>query len=304
VNKLVFIAQLSLDFVFSHLKELPKEGEEVLSKGFNMSLGGGTLTYPIILHRLGIDTKVIVKKSKSIHGDLAYKLLLTEGIKDIITVEPNDFDPVMTTAVLSFEKDRSFVSNNSSKAFQFADHFLFENLKDSKVVFATEHNLSILPKLKNAGCLIVFDIGWSESITLKKYSNILPYVDYFTPNEKEAIKLTGTSDIKKSLSILKEIVPYPIISCGKDGCKTILEDGKILHVSIPEDITSVDSTGAGDNFMAGLIYGINKNWNITECLKFANCSGALSTTGYGCYGAGYTLENIMERLSEIKVKII
>lgn len=304
MNQLVFIAQLSLDFIFSHLDEMPGEGEEVLSKGFSLSLGGGTLVYPIVLNRLGINCRVILAKSRSIHSDLAYKLLLDQGINNIDAIEVDDFDPVMTTAVLSFEKERSFVSHNDERAFHFSDDFLFEQLKSSKVVFATERNLILLPRLKEAGCIVVFDLGWSDTLNLDQYSSVFPYVDYFTPNEKEAKKITGTSTVEESLRILKTLVPFPIVSCGEKGCRSILDDGRVLQVSIPGSISAVDTTGAGDNFMAGLIYGIYSDLNIIECLKLANCTGALSTTGYGCYEAEYSLEDLLSKISEVKVDFI
>lgn len=290
---LTFIAQLSLDFLFGGVERLPGSGEEVLSSSFSIQLGGGTLVYPIVLSRLGEDCRLIVKKDDSLQSDWAYSLLKNAGIKEIEIV-PADFDPVMSTAVISQKHDRSFISYNNPGAFSFDSEFLYERLRSSKVVFASEQNRELLPRLKEHGCITVFDVGWSDDLTLEKYRPVLQYVDYFTPNDKEAMKMTGTDSVSASLAVLQRFVKHPIVSCGKDGCMT-MQDGRLLHVPAPKGIRTVDTTGAGDNFMAGLIYAVNRELPLAECLCFANCTGALSTTAMGCYGAAYTLADV-ERL--------
>lgn len=298
MSRLTFATQLSLDFIFGNIKELPRLGEEVLSAYFDIQLGGGTLVYPIVLSRLGVECRVIVKKTDSLQSDLAYTLLQKHGIHEIITIPADDYDPVMATAVISQDKDRSFISHNDSRALQFEDDFLLEHFQDSPVVFAMEQNERIIPPLKEQGHTIVFDVGWSEDLSVQKYAHILKYVDYFTPNKKEAMKMTATNTVQESLRVLQRYVKYPIVSCGKDGCVTI-ENDNILHVKAPQGIHVVDTTGAGDNFMAGLVYGIYHGLPIRECMKFANCTGALSTTQPGCYGAEYTLADIQECLKQI-----
>ena len=298
MSKLTFIAQLSLDYIFGDIKKLPESGEEVIASTSDIQLGGGTLVYPIVLTKMGIDCKVIIKKSDSIQADIAYKLLKTYAVKEIEIVEAIDFNPVMSTAVLSLESDRSFVSYNNEKALLFDDAFLVDRLKNSKVVFALERNIDIMPKFKENGSTIVFDIGWSDDLNIDRYKGILNYVDYFTPNDKEAMKMTKTESVEDSLLVLQKYVKHPIVSCGAQGCKTIV-DGDIIHVKAPKNIKTVDTTGAGDHFMAGLIYGIYQDMSIESCMKMANCTGALSTTAYGCYGAEYVLEDVLKLYNEM-----
>lgn len=294
---LTFAAQLSLDFVFGHVKKLPEVGEEVLAETFSIQLGGGTLTYPIVLTRLGLDCRLIVKSASSVHGDLAWRLLEERGIREIVTVPAEGFDPVMSTAVISLEKDRSFVSRNDPGAFDFDDAFLLPYLSKSPVVFAQLQNRKLLPRLKAAGCIVVFDVGWSEDLDLSDFSDVLPHVDYFTPNDKEAMKMTGAATVEESVRILSGHVPHPIVSCGARGCMSVV-DGAIVTVP-PPDVASVDSTGAGDNFMSGLIYAICRGMSIVDAMRFANCTGALSTTGYGCYGTDYRLADVLELMQRM-----
>ena len=62
----------------------------------------------------------------------------------------------------------------------------------------------------------------------------------------------------------------------------ILEDGapRLLR-NIPE-FTCKDSTGAGDAFLAGLMYGLYHGYPFADCVRFGNITGGKSVTGVGC----------------------
>ena len=47
------------------------------------------------------------------------------------------------------------------------------------------------------------------------------------------------------------------------------------------EVEAVDTTGAGDVFHAGFIYGLIKNWDVAEILRFANAVAALKCTRMG-----------------------
>lgn len=297
MKPLTFSAQLSLDFIFAGIKEFPNIGEEIMSDVFDIQLGGGTLVYPIVLARLGVPTRVLIKSASSNHSQFAMTLLQKYPIQDIVMFQVDDYDPVMSTAVISMEADRSFICKSDSRSMLFDDDILLQYYLDSKVIFATESNMHLLGKFKENGSIIVFDVGWTEDLSVGKYESILKFVDYFTPNDKEALKMTGAKTVEESLVILSKYVKYPVVSCGAKGCMAMINN-VLIHVPIPISVMPVDMTGAGDNFMAGLIYGIYMNELPEKCLEYANCAGTLSTMGLGCYGHEYSLEDLQNLLKE------
>lgn len=46
----------------------------------------------------------------------------------------------------------------------------------------------------------------------------------------------------------------------------------------------LDSTGAGDMFRSGMLYGLDQDWDIADCLRFASAAGALACGGLGATG--------------------
>ena len=62
-------------------------------------------------------------------------------------------------------------------------------------------------------------------------------------------------------------------------------------ISFPK---SIDTTGAGDNFLAGVIYGILTSDKISNWLKLGNIFAGYSTTGLGCYQSMVTRDIIRQ----------
>lgn len=70
-----------------------------------------------------------------------------------------------------------------------------------------------------------------------------------------------------------------VITRGAEGCMALMEGA--LHVLPAYAIQCVDSTGAGDVFHAGFIYGLLRDWPLERVLRFANASAALKCTARG-----------------------
>jgi sugar/nucleoside kinase (ribokinase family) len=75
-----------------------------------------------------------------------------------------------------------------------------------------------------------------------------------------------------------------------------LVDGKILYLKGFE-VNVVDTTGAGDVFHAGFIYGLLNNWEVIEILKFANAVAALKCRDLGGRRAIPTLGEVQKFLN-------
>jgi sugar/nucleoside kinase (ribokinase family) len=76
------------------------------------------------------------------------------------------------------------------------------------------------------------------------------------------------------------------VTAGEQGLVAALPGGKIWKIpSIPSPVV-FDSTGAGDAFRAGMLFGLDQKWEFNDCLITGLCSGALACTQYGALRAG------------------
>jgi sugar/nucleoside kinase (ribokinase family) len=93
--------------------------------------------------------------------------------------------------------------------------------------------------------------------------------------------------------VLAEYIPNPIVKLSKDGC-IIKEEGKTVHIKAAQGFDSIDATGAGDAFLAGLMYGIYKGYNTKESVILGNITGGNCVTQIGCLTAEMDEETLQD----------
>jgi len=89
------------------------------------------------------------------------------------------------------------------------------------------------------------------------------------PNHSELELLTKTADYKKGAKILlKKGVELVAVKLGSKGC--YVTDGRENHLVKAFKVKVVDTTGAGDAFCAGFLYGLISGKSLYECGKIGN----------------------------------
>jgi sugar/nucleoside kinase (ribokinase family) len=85
------------------------------------------------------------------------------------------------------------------------------------------------------------------------------YVDIIFANEEEARAFTGEQDPEKALRKIAESVDLSIVKVGKEG-SMIMQNGEITTVGVIA-AKPIDTTGAGDYYASGFIYGYLNSLN-------------------------------------------
>jgi ribokinase len=101
------------------------------------------------------------------------------------------------------------------------------------------------------------------------------------PNALELEQLTGEKDPRKGAEVILEMgVKIVVVKLGAKGCYITDGEEKVTVESFPVKV--VDTTGAGDAFNAGFLYGLldNKN-NLYECGRLGNFVASRSVTTNG-----------------------
>ena len=83
------------------------------------------------------------------------------------------------------------------------------------------------------------------------------------------------------LDRLEAYTKTPIVKLGRRGCIVKL-DSKYIHVPGLK-FNTIDPTGAGDNFLTGLIYGLYHELPLVDCIRYGNIMGGLCTEVLGCF---------------------
>jgi len=281
--------QMNVDLIFHGIDTPPALGTEVFATDFAMCVGGGPIVIPYHLEKLGVPAKLGTILDNEFESFIARELLKRIDYKNISEFRVSAKKPVVFTSVLTSKDERSFISFNTNIDEAALSERELLNFYDGCSVTIFPHNLNIAKDLHSRGVELILDSSWTDDISLNNYLEMLPYVKFFTPNSIEVRRMCDEPDLLKCLDILEKYIAFPIIKMGFSGVITKI-DGNYFHIPPVRTFNSIDTTGAGDNFIVGLIYGMWKEYDLIKTLKCANVLGGLSTEVLGCFRSDLTEE--------------
>jgi sulfofructose kinase len=109
-------------------------------------------------------------------------------------------------------------------------------------------------------------------------------------------QLTGERDHERALRRLRKIhAGLLVVTVGQHGAVAL--DGDRFIVSPGFAVDAVDTTGSGDVFRAGFIYGLLQDWPVERVLRMANASAAVACTRLGAMAGIPTLDEVLSLVS-------
>ena len=281
--------ELNLDLILYGLPEqLPPE-RELLADRMMLTLGSSSA---IVGHNLAAMGSRVGFQSRIGHDPLGQIALerLKQGGVDVSRVRRTT-GPTTTglTVILHHAAWRNILTYPGTISELSWDDLDLDYLADARHFHFSSYylQLSLRPhvpelfrRLKDKGLTISLDTNddpagqWQGGL-----SGVLPYVDIFLPNSREACKAAGTDDLEAAIRKLSSQVPLVVVKLGPDGA--LAQRGSERVLSPARRVTPVDSVGAGDSFDAGFLHQYVRGADLPTCLKSGNLAGALSTTRPG-----------------------
>ncbi|SUT85691.1 aminoimidazole riboside kinase [Actinobacillus ureae] len=157
--------------------------------------------------------------------------------------------------------------------------------------------IEAIRRVKEAGGFFSFDPNLRESLwasldEMKQVVNsVVAMADVLKFSEEELTLLTNTTTLEQATQVITAQYPEKliIITLGKDGAIYHLNGNS--QVVAGKALKPVDTTGAGDAFVSGLLAGLSQvaDWKdesvLVDVIRKANASGALATTAKGAMSA-------------------
>lgn len=294
------IGRTNIDLIYYGLSHLPKLGEEVFSEGFEIHMGGGAPGESVILSRLGIPVKVFTWLGNGLFS----KYVLSEfsdGNPSVTDLYTGNGNPLVISSTMVYGNDRTFLSYCEKVELSGSDiEMVQKEFMKAKIVLLSPHYPELYRDIDLSGKIHVFDTGWEDDLSLDnpRYRQLIDMADYYLPNRREALKITGKSSVDEAADALSSHFSKVIIKLDADGC--LIRDNSGARIIPPmKNITAVDSTGAGDAFLSGFVYGLYHGYGIDECVQFGNITGGTCVQAYGCLTKTLTEPELLEKRSEI-----
>jgi sugar/nucleoside kinase (ribokinase family) len=204
-------------------------------------------------------------------------LFYRDGSADFM-IEESDIDP-------------SYFSN--AKIFHFSSAPLLAE-KTSRALFRA------IKIAKESGAKISFDpnLRKGHPIDERRMKRGIDASDYLMLTAEEARLLMRERKYREAAMALLSNSEIVGIKLGSRGCYILDRSGEFLVPAFR--VKPVDTTGAGDGWDAGFIYGILKGWELQRIGKFANAVGALVCTKKGAMTALPSRREVLEFMESTK----
>jgi sugar/nucleoside kinase (ribokinase family) len=278
--ELAVVGEAFEDLVFYGLPRLPRPGEELRTERFLHTVGGGVVITGLGAARLGLRTVVVSALSPA-----AVEMLSAARVA-LVDLRRRHEPPAVSVA-LSVPGDRSFVTfEGVNRRLEARLARAIPRLRARHVHLAlgpTDATLwvRLLRRLHARGVTTSLDAGWQRNV--RAVAALAAQVDYVMLNEREAMRYSGRPTLAAAVTHWKGHARNAIIKLGPRGSRWVSEQ-RDLSAPAPR-VAVVDTTGAGDAYNAGFLFGVLRRRSPTECLRLGNFVGAMSTRAAGGVGS-------------------
>jgi ribokinase len=302
--RVLVIGSANVDFTVA-VPRLPREGETVSGGELTIAFGGKGANQAVAARRLGGEVRLVACLGQDSFGDQIAEQLLAEGI-------PGDGlsrvrDAATGTAVIMVDgegRNQIAVAPGANQRLDPARVTLADLLWARVLLCQLETPLpTVLHALESARRLGRFTI-LNPAPSRQLPAEIFPLVDLLTPNEIEAVALTGVrierlddaADAGRRL--LASGAGRVIVTLGGRGALLCDGDSAVHFPAFP--VRVVDSVAAGDAFNGALAVGLAAGGSLEEAIPLANAAGALACTRRGAQPSLPHRSEVEEFLRQLK----
>jgi len=252
------------------------------------------------LRRLGMKTAYIGRFGDDSAGDFGLKTLHDEGVNTEFSEQIKGATTQIAFIVIDERNgERTVIWKRDEKLSFKPEEVPIEIVAKTKVFHATPHDSLACVRLakdaKKHGAIISIDIDNIFDGVLE----MIPLVDIFISSREFPEKLLGIKDEKEALREIKARFGCPIVgmTLGEEGSLVLYDDNFIRTDGYAVPNGCKDTTGAGDSFRVGMIYGLLKGEDIETTLKMANAVAALKCREIGARTALPNEKELTELIS-------
>lgn len=274
-------------------------GPEVFATGSSpaeeicISMGGDALNEATVLAALGGDVMLETVLGRDVAGDMIAGHCREKGIRLRDSVFREGLATGVNVVLVQENGERSFLTSphGSLRALRSEDIrgplpedagiFCFASMFVSPHIGPAEL-AALFCSLKEQGVTVCADMTKRKNgETAEQLAPALQYVDFLFGNEEEIRLLTGKETVEEGAEVLECAGAGQVtVKCGSRGCYVRSRDVR-GRIPAEAEVNCVDTTGAGDSFVAGFLYGLSRGAAPDACLRLALWCGARAVEKVG-----------------------
>jgi sugar/nucleoside kinase (ribokinase family) len=255
----------------------------------NMGGNGSNTSYT--LGMLGVPVRLLGMVGRDEAGERVLSILRAAGV-DLEFVGRSKGHTTTTVCLVKPDGNRLFLQQLGSSAEVYPEPIEFTGPMLEGSSHYHQANVFSLPNMRRsapetlrrareAGLTPSLDTGWDvRGRWIEDIAGCLPFLDLLFMNQDEARLLSGEADPELAARRMQSLgAGDVVIKLGAEGCAVFTKEEAARFPAF--EVEAVDTTGAGDCFVAGFLAALSEGQSYAGAARFANAVGAMSVQSLG-----------------------
>lgn len=291
--KILCVGLMVCDLLIKPVTRETLSADSAKAEAIRMLVGGDAFNVALNLSALGTETTLYSAVGEDAFGAFALDYAEKLGVSTQ-WIKTTDGPTSVTAVLIHPDGERSFVvqrgASHELKERQISDDLLrqYDLLYIGSACgipgLDGEGLTKLLHRAKVLDCKTAMDItGNPTRRSAAQLLPALPNLDFFLPSAYEAMDLSGRDSPGKAADYFHE-KGVPVVAVKMGGQGALLSAGGKQEVFPAYEGPVVDTTGAGDAFVAGFLAALSRGESLPGCVQIGNGAGAKCVERLGSSG--------------------
>ncbi len=292
--ELMCVGTALVDSIIRGFDPVPVSAAGYRADSGTLNVGGEAVNEAMAAAKLGTATGILCSLGEDAAGDMIVAALERCGVDTGRILRSAGHPTPVTTMFVREDGTRKSITNSAHRRNFHPERFT-DRLAGCRALILGSLFRAPFDDPEIIRAVLLSALPNFRFLRLEDLRDSLPLIDYITPNEDEARYFSGKESPEEMADVfLSRGVKNVIIKLGAKGC--FFKNAKESLSLPPCEVTALDATGAGDNFVAGFACEILRGASNAEALRFANACGAICTTAVGAGTALKSRQQVLDFL--------
>ena len=291
----------AVDFLIQ-VPHYPEFNSKIELTDYVQAAGGEIATSMVGIQRLGLKSSYIGRFGNDVSGDVGMRSLVKEGV-DMTYAEQIDGARTQIAFIIIDERsgERTVIWKRDKRLSYTESDVPLEAVRNARVLHFTPHDaracMRLASEARAAGAIVSIDID----NVFEDVEQLLASVDIIIASAEFPSKLLGEMDARDALVEMQRRFGAGLVgvTLGEAGSLLLCGDEFVLTPGFEVPGGCKDTTGAGDSFRVGLLYGLICGESIEESARVANAVAALKCRAVGARTALPTQQELSSFLKKV-----
>ncbi len=242
--------------------------------------GGAACNTIVGVANLGGEARFIGRRGNDAYGRIFEEQIVKCRVEPLVSISDSPTGKVLS--VITPDAQRSMFTFLGASTELDPESITAGMFKETAIamiegylLFNRQLMIAALKAAKAAGCMIALDLASFEVVNASRdilFDLVRDYVDILIANEDEARAYTGHEDEIKAIEALSKNVDYAVLKVGARG-SYVSHGNKLTKIPVQKGLPPADTTGAGDLWAAGFLFGLAHGFSIEKSGRIASACG-------------------------------